>query len=505
MRLQVLLDGIEHIDIGLLGVVGDREVDVRSVTHDSREVRAGALFACIPGSRFDGHDHAAEAVDRGAVALLVERDLPGPVSDAPVSHAPVSQVRVRDVRTALGPVAAAAADWPSQGMTCLGVTGTNGKTTTTYLLEAIGKADHRTVGVIGTTGARVAGVPVPLAHTTPEAPELQALLARMRDDGVGMVAMEVSSHALDQHRVDGTRFAAVAFTNLSHDHLDFHGSFDRYFEAKARLFTPWFTDAAAIGIDDARGPELAARARTQGLTVVSYAIDRDADLRATEARPTATGMDFVLTDGRTGESVDISLSLIGRLNVLNALAAAATATLVGLDLETIARGLAAAGVMPGRLERIDAGQPFAVVVDYAHTPDALEHALAATRVHAGDHRLIAVVGCGGDRDRAKRPKMGALVATRADAAIITSDNPRSESAATIADEMVAGIPSGSGTVVVELDRRLAIRRAIGGATPGDVVLIAGKGHEVGQTAGTRTVPFDDRVVAREEIEASSWT
>ena len=496
MRLQVLLEDIEdvgHLDIGFVGLSGDADVDVTSVTHDSRRVQPGALFACIPGARFDGHDHAAEAVGNGAVALLVERPL----------SIPVPQVRVRSVRAAVGPAAAACAGWPSRSIACLGVTGTNGKTTTTYFLEAIGAADDRTVGVIGTTGARVAGAPAALDHTTPEASELQELLARMRAEGVRLVAIEVSSHALVQHRVDGTRFAAVAFTNLSHDHLDFHGSLDEYFEAKARLFTPEFTESAAIGTDDERGPELATRAADLGLTVVTYGIDREADLRATEVRPTDLGMDFVLTDQRSDDSVAVSTSLIGRLNVLNALAAAATAMLAGVDLTTIARGLAAADVVPGRLERVDAGQPFTVVVDYAHTPDALDHALAACRAHGGDHRLIGVVGCGGDRDRAKRPKMGALVAIRADVAIITSDNPRSESAAAIADEMLAGVPAGRDPVHVELDRRHAIRDAIGQARPGDVVLIAGKGHESGQTTGDTTVPFDDRVVVREELEASS--
>lgn len=497
MRLQVLLEhigAVGHVDVGAIRVSGGREVDVTSVSHDSRRVRPGALFACIPGSRFDGHEHAAEAVGAGAVALLVEREL----------AIPVSQVVVPSVRTAIGPIAAAVEGWPSHDVTCVGVTGTNGKTTTTYLLESIGEAAGRTVGVIGTTGARIAGAPVALAHTTPEAPELQELLTRMRDEGVGMVAMEVSSHALAQHRVDGTQFAVVAFTNLSHDHLDFHGSIDDYFEAKARLFTPEFAPAAAIGVDDVRGPDLAARAAREGLDVVTYALDCDADVRATGLRPTEVGMEFVLTDTRNDESLPATISLIGRINVLNALAAATTAILIGVDLPTIVDGLRAAPVVPGRLERVDAGQPFTVVVDYAHTPDALEHALAAVRAHAGGHRVIAVVGCGGDRDHAKRPKMGGLAAAGADVAIITSDNPRSESAAVIADEMLTGVPAGTTTVSVELDRRRAIRDAIGRAEPGDVVLVAGKGHESGQTADGITTPFDDRVVAREELEVASW-
>jgi len=496
--LQVLLEHIGtagHRDIGPIRVSGDREVEVTSVTHDSRRVRPDALFACIRGSHFDGHEHAAEAVAGGAVALLVEREL----------AIPVSQVVVPSVRAAIGPAAAAVAGWPSQEMTCVGITGTNGKTTTTYLLESIEEAAGRTVGVIGTTGARIAGAPMALAHTTPEAPELQELLARMHDEGVGMVALEVSSHALAQHRVDGTRFAVVVFTNLSHDHLDFHGSIGDYYEAKARLFAPEFAPAAAIGIDDERGPDLVTRAERNGLDVLTYALDRDADVQASGLRPTEVGMEFVLTDTRSDESVAVTISLIGRVNVLNALAAATAAILTGVDLPTIADGLRTASAVPGRLERIDAGQPFTVVVDYAHTPDALEHALAAARAHAGEHQVIAVVGCGGDRDRAKRPKMGGLVATGADAAIITSDNPRSESAAAIVDEMLTGVPAGTTSVRVELDRRRAIRDAIGLAEPGDVVLVAGKGHESGQTADGVTVPFDDRIVAREALEVMSWS
>ena len=514
MRLQALLDDVG--DIGLLETSGDLEVDVTSVTHDSRRVEPGALFACVPGLRFDGHDYASKAVAAGAVALLVERTVAlgrdatsaargsvaaASVAPVRVAQVGVAQIRVAQVRAALGPVSAARLGWPSHSIPVFGVTGTNGKTTTTYLLEAIGRVGNAKVGVIGTTGARIGGIPVPLEHTTPEAPELQVLLARMRDEGVTMVAMEVSSHALAQHRVDGTRYAAVAFTNLSHDHLDYHGTLDDYFDAKARLFDPTFTAAAAIGVDDEYGRRLESKVREAGLPVVTYALDRHADLVATDVRDTEGGTTFVLDDHRTGRSFPVESALVGRVNVLNSLAAAATASLGGYDLEVIAEALGAVGAVPGRLERVGSDQPFMVFVDYAHTPDALAHALATARARARGRRVLAVVGCGGDRDRSKRPKMGEVVSQQADLAIITSDNPRSESAAAIADEMLAGVAADALGVRVELDRRRAIRLALREARPGDVVLIAGKGHETSQTSGRTTIAFDDRVVAREELEA----
>jgi UDP-N-acetylmuramoyl-L-alanyl-D-glutamate--2,6-diaminopimelate ligase len=491
VRLQALLAGVEGVDLR-----GDPDVDVVAVAHDSRRVSVGSLFACIPGGVTDGHEHARAAVESGAVALLVERWL-----DVRSPSGPVPEAKVPSVRAAVGPVAARLHDEPSQALSCLGVTGTNGKTTTTYLLESIGRAAGQRVAVLGTTGARIDGDALALPHTTPEATELQALLARVRDAGVTMVAMEVSSHALAQHRVDGTRFAAVCFTNLSHDHLDFHGTVDAYFEAKARLFTAEFTERAVVNVDDRRGRGLAEQAAAAGLELVTFALSgREADVTARDVEHDDAGARFVLVDAVVGRSETVQMPLLGRHNIENALAAAATARAVGHDFASVVEGLATAGTVPGRLERVDAGQQFLVLVDYAHTPHALERALDAARELAHAHRVIVVFGCGGDRDRAKRPVMGAVATSAADVAIVTSDNPRSEPPSAIVDEVLAGA-TGAASVRVQLDRRRAIRDALADARAGDVVLIAGKGHETGQTAGGVTMPFDDRIVAGEELGA----
>jgi len=487
--MQALLADVEVVDVR-----GDPTVDVAELTHDSRRVRPGALFACIRGERSDGHAHATEAVESGAVALLVER----PVGVVREGRA-VTEAQVPSVRAALGPVAARFHGAPSASMTVIGVTGTNGKTTTTYLLEAIARAAGARVGIIGTTGASIDGRGADLEHTTPEATELQELLARMRDAGVGTVAMEVSSHALEQRRVDGTRFAAVCFTNLSHEHLDFHGDLASYFESKARLVTPSFTTSAAINVGDPYGRELVVRARAHGIDVVSFAVGSEpADVTVSDVTVDASGSRFVLRDTRAQQSAPARVALLGRHNVANALAAAAVARSVGLPFEAVVAGLAATPTVPGRLEPVDRGQPFLVLVDYAHTPDALAHALAAARDLAGRERVIVVFGCGGDRDRAKRPIMGQVASRLADVVVVTSDNPRSERGADIAEAVVVGA-IGPAPVRVELDRRVAIHDAIAGARPGDVVLIAGKGHETGQTTGGETVPFDDRVVAGEAL------
>jgi UDP-N-acetylmuramoyl-L-alanyl-D-glutamate--2,6-diaminopimelate ligase len=485
VRLHDLLDDFDVVELR-----GDRDVEVRAVGHDSRQVDEGTLFCCISGQTVDGHGYAVAAERAGASAFLVERfvDVEGP------------QARVASVRASVGPIAARLLGDPSRAMTVLGVTGTNGKTTTCYLLEAIAVAAGQSFGVIGTVETRYAQRTEGLRHTTPEATELQALLARMRDAGVETVAMEVSSHALDQHRVDGTLFAVVCFTNLSQDHLDYHGTFDAYAAAKRRLFTPTFTDRAAVNVATPIGRAIADEAAAGGLRVMTFAIDGgDADLSAHAVELGARGTRFRLHDRASGRDLSVALSLPGRFNIENALAAAATALLAGLDLDTVVAGLSTPIVVPGRMERVDNERGLEVLVDYAHTPEALEQALEAARaIAAPEGRVIVVFGCGGDRDREKRPKMGA--ATRAaDLAFLTSDNPRSEDAAVIAAEVVAGIPDRR--PFVELDRRAAIRDALALARSGDVVLIAGKGHEQGQISAGVTVPFDDRAVAREELEA----
>jgi UDP-N-acetylmuramoyl-L-alanyl-D-glutamate--2,6-diaminopimelate ligase len=481
-----LLDGITPVQL-----TGDPCVDVRTLEYDSRRVRPGACFACLPGSRTDGHDHAAEAVGAGAVALLVERPLGLGVAEA----------RVADVRGALGPLAARLAGEPSRAMRCIGVTGTNGKTTTTYLLHGIALAGGRSAGIVGTTGARVGDRWLPLGFTTPEAPDLQAILAEMRDHGIETVALEVSSHALAQRRVDGTWFSVACFTNLSQDHLDYHGTIEAYFAAKARLFVPERCGVAVSNADDPFGREIARRARAAGIPVVTYASrDPAADIGAQGVRHESHGSHFELVDRRAGIRTDVTLRMLGPVNVANALAAAAAARALDEPLDVIARGLAALDSVPGRLERVDAGQPFTVLVDYAHTPDALRHALAAARALAGDRRVAVVFGCGGDRDAGKRPAMGEAAAA-ADLVVVTSDNPRSEDPAAIAAAAAEGVRRAGRDPVVELDRRAAIAMAVGWAAAGDVVLVAGKGHEQGQVIGDVTVPFDDRVVAREALEA----
>jgi len=483
-------------DVDVLEWSGDPRVEISAIVHDSHAASPGACFACIPGAVTDGHEHAPAAVAGGAVALLVERTL---ALDA-------SQARVAAVRPALGPAAARFHDFPSRALRCLGVTGTNGKTTTTYLLEAIARAATERAGVIGTVGARIDGEDVPEERTTPEATELQALLARMRDTGVGTVAMEVSSHALDQHRADGTWFSAVGFTNLSHEHLDYHGTVGAYFEAKAALFDPARAGAAAVNVDDPHGREIAERARAAGMpTLTVSSTGGPADLVAEDLAAGPAGNEFVLVDRRAGQvrrSVPIRSPLVGRFNVDNALVAGGMALAGGLELDAVVAGISALDVVvPGRLERVDGGRPFTVLVDYAHTPDALGRVLDVARGIADVGRVLVVFGCGGDRDREKRPLMGQAAGRRADLSIVTSDNPRSEDPESIAAAVAAGLRDEGARFALELDRREAIRYALSEARAGDVVVIAGKGHEPGQTAAGVTYPFDDRVVAREELEA----
>jgi UDP-N-acetylmuramoyl-L-alanyl-D-glutamate--2,6-diaminopimelate ligase len=391
----------------------------------------------------------------------------------------------------MGPMSASFFGRPSDRLAAIGVTGTNGKTTTTYLLEAILRADGRVAGVIGTTGVRIDGRTVPFDRTTPEAPDLQRLLSRMIADGVDAVAMEVSSHGLDQHRVDGTAYDCAVFTNLSRDHLDYHGSLERYFEAKARLFTPELSARGVTNADSAQGRRLLEDAP---IPMVSFSVHSGADVSPDGVEVSASGISFTLGGRR------FASSLRGTFNVYNCLAALAAAREVGIEDEVIARGMAALRGVPGRLEPVEMGQHFTVVVDYAHTPDSLENVLRAGRELTPTGRLIVVFGCGGDRDRGKRPLMGRAATALADLSVLTSDNPRSEDPLAILDEIRSGA-DGGGDYTVEPDRRAAIRLAVHSAGRGDLVVIAGKGHETGQEFGDRVVPFDDRSVAGEELSA----
>jgi UDP-N-acetylmuramoyl-L-alanyl-D-glutamate--2,6-diaminopimelate ligase len=465
-------------------VEGDTGVLVADVTYRSTEVRPGSLFFCVPGTRVDGHDFAGRAVAAGASALVVERPL----------EVPCVQVVVPSVRLAMGPVSAAFFGHPSDRLTLVGATGTNGKTTTTYLLEAMFKAAGTTAGVIGTTGVRIAGRTIPFDRTTPEAPDLHRLLARMIGAGVRAAAMEVSSHGLDQHRVDGARFDCAIFTNLSQDHLDYHGTLERYFVAKARLFTPELSKRAAINHDSPEGRRLIEMAP---IPTVSFGLHSGADVRAVNVEVSASGISFALGDQR------FDSPLRGTFNVYNCLGAVAAAREVGVEDDAIAEGLASLKGVPGRLEPIEVGQEFTVLVDYAHTPDSLQNVLRAAR-ELTVNRLIIVFGCGGDRDRGKRPLMGEASAL-SDLAILTSDNPRSEDPTAIIDAIEVGARRAGGHYLVELDRREAIRIALAQARPGDVVVIAGKGHETGQECGDRVVPFDDRIVAAEELATIQGT
>jgi UDP-N-acetylmuramoyl-L-alanyl-D-glutamate--2,6-diaminopimelate ligase len=460
-------------------VRGSAATAVSDVTFRSAEVRAGSLFFCVRGDHIDGHAFAPEAERAGAAAVVVERwvDVPCP------------QIRVPSVRAAMGPMASALFGNPSSRLTVIGVTGTNGKTTTTYLLESIFRAAGVTPGVVGTTGVRIAGRNLPFDRTTPEAPDLQRLLASMVDEGVGGVAMEVSSHGLDQHRVDGTRYASAVFTNLTQDHLDYHRTMDSYFEAKARLFTPALSARAAVNADDPAGRALADRAQVPTIT---FGLGPGAEVRGEAVEVDAEGLSF-----RVG-GVEVGSRLRGHFNVSNCLAALAAARQVGLDDQAIVRGIEQLDGVPGRLEPVDAGQQFTVLVDYAHTPDSLENVLRVTRSLSG-RRLLVVFGCGGDRDRGKRPLMGEAATRLADVTVITSDNPRSENPEAIIAEIEPGAKRGGGAYRIEPDRRAAIELALGEAGPGDVVIIAGKGHETGQQFVDRTTPFDDRLVAAETL------
>ena len=447
-------------------VVGDQATMLLGATHDSRNVEPGTLFCCVPGDQFDGHDFAEAAINGGAAALLVERTL----------HLGVPEILVDDVRGAMGTIAATIYDNPCNDLSVVGVTGTNGKTTVTQILAAILEHAGRPAATIGTLSG---------ARTTPEAPELQARLATLRDSGVTAVAMEVSSHALELHRVDGCHFAVAVFTNLGRDHLDFHVTETAYFAAKAKLFVADLADVAVINLDDPWGRELAA---STDLPTVGYSLSEVADLKHNGTRTTFSWQ---------GESV--SLGLAGSHNVSNALAALHAAVLLGLSASEAASGLASLQPPAGRFEFVPTDRAFNVVVDYAHTPDALAASIGAAREVAGSARVIVVFGCGGDRDRDKRSEMGRTVSERADVAIVTSDNPRSEDPVEIIDAVVAGFDADH-TPAVEPDRRAAIKRAISEAAAGDVVLIAGKGHETYQVIGSESLPFDDRIVATEALQ-----
>lgn len=490
------------------GTQDARTVLITGFTHDSRAVMPGDLYAAMAGATVHGAQFSTQAAESGAVAILTDRD---GAERAAATGLPV--LVVASVRPVLGPIAARLYDNPTARLKMLGVTGTNGKTTVSYLIDGGLRAAGYHTGLIGTVETRIGERAIKSIRTTPEAPDLQALLAMMVEDGVGAVAMEVSSHALAYGRTAGIRYTVAAFTNLTQDHLDFHADLEDYFEAKAKLFTPGYTDFSVVNADDAYGRRIAQRLADAGQPHWTYSSNADRSAnpelsvhwRAENVEPTAKGSRFALA-GPDGARVAASVQLPGAFNVSNAMAAVITLIAAGVDPRTAAAGVASVPGVPGRMQRIEVGQAYLAVVDYAHTPDAIDTLLAAIRpVTPG--RVRIVVGCGGDRDRGKRPLMGAAAARGADEVILTNDNPRSEDPLAILQAAAAGareaVAAGAvSTVRIVPDRAEAIEQAVAASGPGDALLVAGKGHEQGQEIGAVIHPFDDAAVLAAAIARS---
>ena len=506
MRIRefVLLDQVARSE-------GDLEQEVSGLAYDSKKVRPGEVFFAVPGEKADGHDFIAEALRRGAAAIVCSRR-----GDWPRGAA---SVQVKDVRRALGLWAAHFYRRPSESLKLVGVTGTNGKTTLTYLVESILQAAALTPGVIGTISYRYPGHETPSHHTTPESLDLQEMLARMSRAGVKAVAMEVSSHALAQGRVRGLAFDVGVFTNLSRDHLDYHRDMEEYFLAKSRLFTDYLKDspkrrkAAVIYGPDPCGRRLIEMARAAGVDVWSYGEGSQWDVRPDQVDNDVSGLRGTIA--AKDQMIRFESSLIGGANLQNILGAVGVARALGIDADAIAQGIGGLKSVPGRLEKVANDRGVTVLVDYAHSPDALEKMLGAVRPLTG-RKLVTVFGCGGDRDRGKRPLMGEIAARLSDLVVLTSDNPRTEEPADIINDVEAGVrKTGLKSIVftaacmhtdapergylVEADRRRAIDAAIGMAAAGDLILIAGKGHEDYQILGVEKIHFDDREVAREAL------
>jgi UDP-N-acetylmuramoyl-L-alanyl-D-glutamate--2,6-diaminopimelate ligase len=488
VTLATLAERVEHGQI-----VGDASTRVTGANHDSRLVAAGDLFLCLEGSRYDGHQFVDEAVRRGARAILANADRRSVIPQG------VPAMLVPNTRTAMGEIAACIFGDPSADMDLIGVTGTNGKSTLVSMCVAIGTAAGIPAGRIGTLGAFALGRELPSLHTTPEADDLQRLLAQMRDMGVRLIAMEVSSHGLALHRTDGTRFSGGVFTNLTQDHLDFHRTMDEYFESKLRLFRDYPQRSckpfvASVNVDDPRGSTVAAVTRGR---VVTYGLAQAAQVRASDVRAGAARTHFTLEG--LGAPVPIELPIGGSFQVSNALGAIAICHGLGIPLEAIVEGLRTMEPVPGRYESVPTGRGWDLIVDFAHTPAGLESLLASARA-LNPARIILVMGCGGDRDAGKRPIMGRIAAQLADVVVVTSDNPRHEDPAAIIAQIVAGMDEHHASIITEVDRRRATELAIHEARPGDLVLIAGKGGETYTIVGDEHIPYDDRIVAREILE-----
>lgn len=495
MVLSKLLEGVPVIKMfqTLYGrMVMTHEVEVCGIRYDSRHVQRGEMFVAISGLATDGHAFITTAISRGATVVVVENDACLP--DSYFMHAGVVKIVVSDSRAAMAIMASNFYGRPSRQLRLIGVTGTNGKTTTTHLIKSVLENNGEKVGLIGTISYMIGTETIAATHTTPESVELNRLLARMVSQDCTAAVMEVSSHALVQKRVHGLEFSTATFTNLTQDHLDFHGSFDEYFRAKKILFDQLSRDATAVtNIDDERGMEIVRGTQARTLT---YGLSSTADVCATDVTLDVRGTDCTFV--YSGASHRVTSPLIGKFNVFNLTATFATCVTMGVSGETIVHGLAGAPPVRGRFEQVQSPYGWTAIVDYAHTPDALENCLRAIHeILPADRkgRIITVFGCGGNRDKGKRPIMGKIASTLSDITIITSDNPRNETPGTIIDEILGGV-NRRATVLAEVDRRAAINRALEMATAGDVVLIAGKGHETYQVVGETKVHFDDR----EEVE-----
>ncbi|MDR3590082.1 MAG: UDP-N-acetylmuramoyl-L-alanyl-D-glutamate--2,6-diaminopimelate ligase [Negativicutes bacterium] len=476
-------------------VQGSSDREIVQITYDSRQAGAGSLFVALPGSKVDGHDYVAAACRQGAVAVLVEKDV--------VAGPEVTVIKVADTRAAMQAMAPFFFDYPSSKLRMIGVTGTNGKTTTTYIIRAILQQAGFRVGLIGTINSIIDQQVLPVKNTTPDVIELQGLLADMVEAGVEYVVMEVSSHALALNRVSGTEFDVGVFTNITRDHLDFHITFANYIEAKAGLFrllsAPGATKTGKTAVVNSDDPAAQAMLDSCDCRHMTYSVAHSANLKAADIDVRADGAAFTVT-GPFG-AARLALKITGIFNVYNVLAAMGAALAEGIDLGLIKKAVEEFRSVPGRFELVDAGQPFTVIVDYAHTPDGLENILKTARQFA-KRRIIVVFGCGGDRDRTKRPIMGKLAIQYGDVVIATSDNPRSEDPDSILREIEVGLKEGSGgdkNYEIVSGRREAIARALSVAEPQDVVIIAGKGHETYQILKDRTIAFDDREVVREII------
>ena len=486
MKLEALLSGI-----ATLKVEGAVDREIVALAYDSRRVKPGTVFVALRGAKVDGSQFVEQAIAAGAEAV---------VSETEEFRTRATNVTVADARIALADLAAAFYQHPARALKIAGVTGTNGKTTTTFLLKHICEATMHRCGLIGTVRYEVGDRILPAARTTPESLEVQDLLWQMRSAGCKAVAMEVSSHALMQARVRGVEFDAAIFTNLTQDHLDYHKTMDAYFEAKTRLFTglaeqPKKKGKAVINIDDRYGAQLAGRIEKE-IPVITYGVGARADFRASNVRIDFNGTSYQLDAG--GKSYLVRLPQIGQFNVYNSLAAIAGAYALGVDVRSAVLALASATAVPGRLEAVPAQRNFRVFVDYAHTDDALLNVIKTCR-ELNPARLIVVFGCGGSRDKTKRPRMGSVVDQHADFSIVTSDNPRQEDPLAIIEDIKPGMTRGNYEVIV--DRKEAIFKAIALAAPRDIILIAGKGHETYQEFADHTEPFDDVAVARQALEA----